>query len=149
MCSSGIQRVLCEVQDTSWASLTHIGFAVLMCPHVWLVCQRALSLLGHSYFTITTFLRVQQSWQRPIPPVKPCFIGVLLCFYPPLFAHFVKTRLLKNKIKEMTSKLNYKAAAHWVVSDYEFFMFVPSIWLSKMGMREKSIFQGVRALHCI
>lgn len=49
----------------------------------------------------------------------------------------------------MTSKLNYKAAAQWVVSDYEFFMFVPSIWLSKMGMREKSIFQGVRALHCI
>lgn len=51
-------------------------------------------------------------------------MGVLLCLYPSLFAHFVKTSPLKSKIKKMTSKLDNKAGANRAVSGYEFFMAV-------------------------
>lgn len=52
-------------------------------------------------------------------------MGVLLCLYPSLFAHFAKTSPLKNKTKEVTSKLDNKAGANRAINGYEFFMSVP------------------------
>lgn len=54
-------------------------------------------------------------------------MGVLLCLYPSLFAHFIKTGPLKSKIKEMTSKLDNKAGASWSVSGYDFFFYICAI----------------------
>lgn len=54
-------------------------------------------------------------------------MGVQLCLQLPLFAHFDKTRPLKSKIKEMTSKLDNKAGAKQVISGCEF------LWLCHQG----------------